>query len=201
MVPLRQSQGLLKLGTRVTLAYMEPVLAAQNLLEATVASLDVGVVVEDLEGRLLARNPAAERIRCDGCVPIHEDGWPLADDALPAAIALRQNRPCTGIAFGLKAPGGSVTWVVASAHPLVQDGAETPWVIATSYVDITEAREGHDAERRSAERFRSLIEYSSDVITILDEQGQQTYESPSIERSIGYAPGDYEGTSRLSQIH
>src|SRR3954469_8834305 len=201
MVPSRQSQGLLKLGVAVTLGAMEHVIAAQQLLEATVESLDVGVVVEDVDGHVLASNPAAERILCDGCTPIHEDGWPLPADEVPAAVALRRGRACTGMTLGLKARDGSVTWVVANARPLIEAGADAPWAVATSYVDITDAREGRDSERRSAERFRSLIEYSSDVITILDEQGQQTYESPSIERSIGYAPGDYEGTSRLSQIH
>ncbi len=180
---------------------MEQAIAGRQLLEATIASLDVGVVVEDADRRVLVSNPAADRILGDGAVPIHEDGWPLAEDELPAALALRRGRDCAGITFGLKAIDGSVTWVLANAHPLFDDEAGAPWGVATSYVDVTDARGARDDERRGAERFRSLIEHSSDVITILDEQGRQTYESPSVERALGYAPDEFDGASRLSQIH
>jgi len=105
------------------------------------------------------------------------------------------------MSFGVKKPGGAVTWVAANAYPLFEDDADEPYAIAVSYADVTDAREASEDQRRTGERFRSLIEYSSDVITILDEQGQQIYESPSVERVLGYAPGEYEGTSRLSQIH
>src|SRR3954462_2394857 len=62
---------------------VEPAIVHARLFESIVASLDVGVVVEDAEGRVLASNPAADRILGPGCVAIHEDGWPLAGDARP----------------------------------------------------------------------------------------------------------------------
>jgi two-component system sensor histidine kinase/response regulator len=180
---------------------MEPTLATDRLLEATLGSLDVGVVVEDAAGRVLASNPAAERILGSGATAMHEDGWPLADDARPSAVALRTGRPCAGVTIGFKRPGGDVTWVVANARPLTEVDRERPWAVVTSYADVTGARRERDEERRGAERFRSLIEYSSDAISIIDEQGRQTYESPAIERVLGYAPGDFDGVSRLSQVH
>src|SRR3954469_5897730 len=180
---------------------MEPTLASEHLYEAMLRTLDVAVVVEDADGRVLASNPMADRILGADCTAMHEDGWPLPDDSRPPAIALRTGRACTGVTMGLKRPGGEVTWVVASAHPLYEDGADRPWAVATSYSDVTGARREREDERRVADRFRSLIEYSSDAITILDEQGRQTYESPAIERLLGYAPGDFDGVSRLSQIH
>ncbi|MEA2428215.1 MAG: hypothetical protein QOF37_1843, partial [Thermoleophilaceae bacterium] len=175
--------------------------APPDLFEAALASLDVGVVVEDPDGHVLAANPTAERIFGAGWTAIHEDGWPLPDDARPARVALRTGRPCTGVTLGVKKRGGEVSWVVASAHPLTDEAGGRPWAVATSYTDVTRARTDQYAERRAAERFRSLIEYSSDVITILDEQGNQTYESPTIERLLGYAQGDFEGPSRFSQVH
>src|ERR1051326_1176475 len=44
------------------------------------------------------------------------------------------------------------------------------------------------ALRRSEEHFRSLIEHSSDVITIISREGTISYESPSLERVLGYTP-------------
>ena len=52
-----------------------------------------------------------------------------------------------------------------------------------------------DLHRRQSEaRFRSLVAHSSDLITVLDESGLVTYQSPSIERVLGYTVNDIEGT-------
>src|SRR3954453_5827037 len=109
---------------------MEPTLASGQLFEAMLRTLDVAVVVEDADGRVLASNPMAVRILGPDCAAMHEDGWPLPEgarpaggwplpeEARPASVALQSGRPCTGVTIGLKRPGGNVTWVVASAHPL-----------------------------------------------------------------------------------
>src|SRR5438874_13069734 len=51
-----------------------------------------------------------------------------------------------------------------------------------------------DLHRRQSEaRFRSLVAHSSDLITVLDENGRVTYQSPSIERVLGYRVDEVEG--------
>ncbi len=49
--------------------------------------------------------------------------------------------------------------------------------------------------RRSEEHFRSLIENASDIITVVDLDGTIRYESPSVERVLGYKPEDLVGRS------
>jgi diguanylate cyclase (GGDEF)-like protein/PAS domain S-box-containing protein len=52
-----------------------------------------------------------------------------------------------------------------------------------------------DLHRRQSEaRFRSLVAHSSDLITVLDSEGVVTYQSPSIERVLGYGVAEVEGT-------
>jgi diguanylate cyclase (GGDEF)-like protein/PAS domain S-box-containing protein len=52
-----------------------------------------------------------------------------------------------------------------------------------------------DLHRRQSEaRFRSLVAHSSDLITVLDANGIVTYQSPSIERVLGYRADEVEGT-------
>ena len=52
-----------------------------------------------------------------------------------------------------------------------------------------------DLHRRQSEaRFRSLVAHSSDLITVLDAHGVVTYQSPSVERVLGYAAEEIEGT-------
>jgi diguanylate cyclase (GGDEF)-like protein/PAS domain S-box-containing protein len=52
-----------------------------------------------------------------------------------------------------------------------------------------------DLHRRQSEaRFRSLVAHSTDLITVLDARGVVTYQSPSIERVLGYRADEVEGT-------
>jgi diguanylate cyclase (GGDEF)-like protein/PAS domain S-box-containing protein len=52
-----------------------------------------------------------------------------------------------------------------------------------------------DLHRRQSEaRFRSLVAHSSDLITVLDAHGAVTYQSPSVERVLGYRVDEIEGS-------
>ena len=55
--------------------------------------------------------------------------------------------------------------------------------------------------RRENEQLRALIENISDIITIINEDGTIRYESPSIERILGYRPEDLIGKNVLDFIH
>ncbi len=52
-----------------------------------------------------------------------------------------------------------------------------------------------ELHRRSSEaRFRSLVQHTHDLITVLDSSSTVIYQSPSIERSLGYTPEQIAGT-------
>jgi PAS domain S-box-containing protein len=55
--------------------------------------------------------------------------------------------------------------------------------------------------RRNKEWFRSLTEHGSDLITVIDQSGTILYESPSLERILGYRPIDRVGKSAFSLVH
>jgi PAS domain S-box-containing protein len=67
--------------------------------------------------------------------------------------------------------------------------------------DVTERRRAEEKLRRSEERFRALVQNASDVITVLEADGTIRYESPSIERVLGYRPGELVGKSAFSYVH
>jgi len=54
---------------------------------------------------------------------------------------------------------------------------------------------------KSEERSRSLVRYSSDIITILDADGTVRYVSPAVERVMGYKPEEQVGTNAFDTIH
>jgi len=70
-----------------------------------------------------------------------------------------------------------------------------------SGVDTTKRTDTEQAQRRTDELFRALIENASDVITILDAEGIIRYASPSVERVLGYKPHELIGTDIAELLH
>ncbi len=74
--------------------------------------------------------------------------------------------------------------------------------IAYQFERYRSARDlAESALRRSEERFRSLIERGSDIITIVDAGGVIRYESPSVARVLDYPPEALVGRRVAEFIH
>jgi ammonium transporter len=71
--------------------------------------------------------------------------------------------------------------------PVQSDAHEGIYYIAT-FRDITERKEAELAVQRSEIYYRRLIENASDLISIVQPDGTITYQSPAIERILGYIP-------------
>ncbi len=54
---------------------------------------------------------------------------------------------------------------------------------------------------QSEARFRSLVQNASDVIIVVDAAGNISYESPAVERVLGYRPEGRIGTNALATVH
>jgi PAS domain S-box-containing protein len=59
--------------------------------------------------------------------------------------------------------------------------------------DITDRKEAEQKLRESEQRFRTLVQNSSDVITVIDAEGTVRYVSPAVERVVGYSPEELVG--------
>ena len=55
--------------------------------------------------------------------------------------------------------------------------------------------------RRTDSRFRSLVQNASDIIVVLDENARIGFESPSIERVLGYRPGELAFGDLAALVH
>lgn len=67
--------------------------------------------------------------------------------------------------------------------------------------DISERKRAEEMLMRSEVYFRSLIESASDLITVLDMDGNILYESPSVKRLFGYLPEEMLGKNVFDFVH
>ncbi len=75
-------------------------------------------------------------------------------------------------------------------------------LIVLRTIMVSSARDAERAShRRTAHRFRSLVEHSSDITCIVDERGYVTYVSPSVEQVLGARPAQVEHTTWHSHVH
>jgi diguanylate cyclase (GGDEF)-like protein/PAS domain S-box-containing protein len=73
--------------------------------------------------------------------------------------------------------------------------------VGTSLGHSIARRRALDALRRSEQRFRSLVQNSSDVTVVVDVRGRITYISPSVRRILGYDADGLVGSSVLANVH
>jgi PAS domain S-box-containing protein len=88
--------------------------------------------------------------------------------------------------------------VEVAAAPISYKGEQAVQVV---FRNIIERKQAEEALHQSEERFRSLVQYSSDIITILEADGTIRYESPSIERILGYGPEELIGGNVFDYVY
>jgi diguanylate cyclase (GGDEF)-like protein/PAS domain S-box-containing protein len=179
--------------------------ARTRALSAIVESSTDAIFRHDLDGIIESWNAGAEQIYgfsaaevlgMHHAVIVPEDRLVEAEEMLTAArdgrsinnlLTLRRRKDCTLI------------HVVVTTSPLLDS---TGTVVGVSDIagDVTELVETRDALALSEERFRSLVQRSSDVAFVLGEDGVITYASPAVTR-FGYAPEELIGVHSRTLIH
>ncbi|MBD0321399.1 MAG: PAS domain S-box protein, partial [Gemmatimonadetes bacterium] len=100
----------------------------------------------------------------------------------------------------IQAFDGSRRTILASGLRIHDEAGNVLGGIAVN-VDVTARRRAEQALETSEAKFRSLIENGSELITIIDERGVIGYDSPAVERLLGYAPGELLGRGVRTVTH
>jgi putative two-component system response regulator len=153
--------------------------ASEQLYRSIVETLDEGVMVQDLDGRVIAFNKSALQILGVSAeqlqegssyrplIPlVHEDGSPFPGHEHPSMISLRTGEPQTGVIMGLVQPSGQTRWISINSRALYRAGEETPYAAVGSFSDVTAHRqtlsELHAARLEDLKRLALVGEYRDD---------------------------------------
>ena len=67
--------------------------------------------------------------------------------------------------------------------------------------DISEKKKAEENLKQSENRFRAMIEKSTDMKTLSTQEGEMIYGSPSITKVLGYSLEEFLHTSAFDMIH
>src|SRR6056297_422041 len=140
----------------------------KNLFE----TMAEGVVYHNSTGKIIAANPAAERIlgltlshmqerspTDPGWKMIHEDGTPIPGEEYPVIKALKTGKPVYGKIIGFYPPKEKKEhWLKINAIPQYRKGEEEPYQVYTSFEDITQEIETQRALKQSQNELKRSLQ-------------------------------------------
>ncbi len=167
------------------------------------------VITMDPEGRILEFNRAAEQMF--GYERADVSGRTVADTIVPDSLREAHHR---GLARYLVTGENTVIGRRVEMTGRRADGSEFPVELAvttvqldrrrlfTAYLrDITARKHAEVALRKSEERFRALVENSSDGVWLVDRSGVVQYSSASSERVLGWTAQQRHGRGAFEIVH
>lgn len=183
---------------RYDLIDITPAFAADEIL----ATVPDPLLVCDGHGRIQVSNAAATAILGYTPEELHGRGlrslFPDRENEAEAMSVLEGRARSREVV--VRSRDGAEIMVNMSASPL-SDGSGAPVGTVVLARDIRQRKRLEAALRESERHFRSLIENGSDLITVLTEDLLIRYESPSVERILGYTPEDRIGRPFLDEVH
>jgi PAS domain S-box-containing protein len=105
------------------------------------------------------------------------------------------------VEFRQRTRSGAWKWILSLGRVVERDAQGQPLRMLGTHTDITERKRMEETLREREERFRLLIQNSSDIITIVDEKGWQRFDGGPLERILGYQASELAGTSGFDLVH
>jgi PAS domain S-box-containing protein len=175
---------------------------SKDLLEKTFCGLDSAIFILDYERppHIIDCNPAAPNIlgyaksemlgRTTDFLHVNEQTLLEFQKALYPAVKTQGH--LSSFEFRMKRKDGRIFPTEHSVFPLTNnEGEHTGWVSVVQ--DITERKKAEDALRISEEKYKTLVESSSDSICVIDEAGVFVFANRSAAEAIGARLEDVVG--------
>ncbi len=176
-----------------------------RLLAHALSSTRDGFSLTDLEGRILFVNAAfcraygytEEELTGTSIAATYAESNPqrILDEIIPATIAGGWN----GEIAGRRKNGAEFPVEIWTSAVPDENGA--PVALVSIARDITERKKISELLRKGEQRFRSLIENSSDGIAMLRDDLSPVYVSSSTTKILGFTDADLFGKNPFNFVH
>lgn len=144
---------------------------SENKFKFLFETMSQGVVIQDIEGKIIEANEAACRIlgrKLDQMIGktsgdkdwkmIEENGTPYTSRKIPSNIALKSGKPVTNVIIGIFVPEiNKYRWILTSSTPKFKEGETKPFITLTTFTDITEKVIVEKNLKQSQENYKLLF--------------------------------------------
>jgi diguanylate cyclase (GGDEF)-like protein/PAS domain S-box-containing protein len=178
------------------------IIAASAVLFGLVVARMAGLVRQ--QERFMARERAlsgagaalvAATTREEIYAAARESARALLDDPAEVTVGAPGEAVPEGLVLELAAQGETSALLVVDPAPSLAVRGALQSLATQASLALDSAALSEEIHRRAGEaRFSSLVQNSSDLITVLDSDATVLYQSPSIEHVLGYAPEEILGT-------
>ncbi len=156
----------------------EKLRVSEELYRCVAATISDGLLVVGLDGKLVAMNPAGNRILGLGKDQVHELfgaaldigllkedlSAPLPADEVPWLRTARTGQRLRNQVYPLRTHHDELVWIQLSCHQLAIASETSPFAVVTTFRDITQERAAAQALARSEERWKFALEGAGDAV-------------------------------------
>lgn len=190
---------------------------SEELYRSVAATIRDGLLIVDLQGEVVAMNPAARRIlglpapqgnnealqadavqllEDDLCTPLPRQQWPLQETIVTGQRIVDRVVPA-------RRADREIVWLQMSSHLLRLDPQQAPFAAMVTFRDITQERLAVHELASSEERWKFALEGAGDGVWDWDMVTGVVYYSNRWKQMLGFQDGDIGDTIEeiFSRIH
>jgi PAS domain S-box-containing protein len=162
------------------------------------------VCIHGLDGYLLSVSPAGAKVL--GYKPeemvgrhMHDFLPPDVRDQLPPYLdRIQKDGTAAGLMRVMTKSGEER--ILAYSNICRQESGKPAYVLGHA-ADITDLKKAEQQLRMAEQRYRYLLQCSSDVVTIAQPDGSIQFISPAVQGALGYLPRDVVGGNIFHYVH
>ncbi|MPY67525.1 PAS domain S-box protein [Deinococcus sp. SDU3-2] len=189
-----------------------PLEVAEELMDG----LGLGLLVQAEDGRVLQANAAGQRLldlslaQMTGTVPAQGDwhvvsaaGDRLSSEELPTRAAQQTGEAQRDVLLGVALPqeAGGTRWLNVTALPRHIPGTRQAKQVTTVFADVTREQTLRRELESSEQRYRSLVEATSQIVWTTSADGTFGGPQPDWTAFTGQPEAEYTGAGWLTALH
>ena len=162
-------------------------------------TMELGVVYQDNNGKIISANPAAEKIlglsldqmqgrksRDPRWKCVHIDGSDFPYKTHPAFVALETGKNVKNVVMRVFDPKNEENrWIKLNATPQYKKDKTEPYQVYTTFEDITEYQKDKDSHNQSLKLFHDIINGFPSIIFVKDIEGRFLTINNKLEELLG----------------